>query len=174
MNAIEFLRAGLQEVHEALREDVTGTPPEWLTWRPTPDANHIGFLFWHVVRTEDNAIQRHVQRSPSLWETEQWYERWGLEPGAIGTGFTSEQVAKIVFPLDNVLLYAERVWANTDTVLQTLTDADLDREITMERGGQTVAMSIGRYLRMTPLGHNYWHLGEIRYIKGLQGWRFRA
>lgn len=175
MEAVELYRQVIREAHEALRDDIAGVGPELLTWRPGPDANHIAFLFWHLVRTEDNMVHRWLQESSSIWEAERWHEQFDLEPQAGGTGFTTEQVERIAYQPDKIMPYAEKVWANTEEVLQSLTDADLDREVTMRRpDGTTTPSTIGLVLRIPLVIHPWWHIGEIRYIKGLQGWRFRA
>jgi hypothetical protein len=179
MSVAEFLRTGMAEVHQAFVEDVSEVEPELLTWKPQPEANHIAFLFWHVSVGEDFSIHRRFQESRPIWVEERWYEQWGVDPRAIGTAsrsadlLTPEQTEKIIHPLDGFLPYVRKVWTNTDDVLEGLDDDDLDREFTMKLpNGDEVTNTNGRLLR-TLYTHLWWHLGEVRYIKGLQGWRFR-
>lgn len=173
MKTTEFLRAATDEIHQALLTDMTDVPPEWLTWRPAPNVNHIGFLFWHIVRTEDEAIQRRLKQSTAIWEAEKWYEPLGLDPLARGTGFTDEQVGQFDVPLESLLAYAQRVWSSTEEFLRSLTDADLEREFSMQvPGHEPVIYTTGHFIRPVLLSHQWSHLGEIRYVKGLRGWRF--
>lgn len=49
--------------------------------------------------------------------------------------------------------------------LSTLTEADLDKAPNPERP----TMTLGRSLSNLVLGHAFWHLGDIRFLKGMQG-----
>jgi hypothetical protein len=61
--------------------------------------------------------------------------------------------------------YAESVSRNTQEYLKTLDDAKLDFAPDPSRPRR----AIGTLLRNFLLAHGWWHLGEIKYIKGLQG-----
>jgi hypothetical protein len=165
MTGIEFLTTMIAEFHGALMEDVKTLTPQNLKWKPAPQANPIGFLLWHYMRTEDNLVTG-LQGKPAIWETEKWYEKMGLDAKAQGTGFKEPDVDKIaVLPLADLVAYAERVSRNTQEYLKTLDDVKLDFAPDPARPRRT----IGALLRNFLLAHGWWHLGEIKYIKGLQG-----
>jgi len=35
---------------------IAGVDPRLLWWRPAEDADHIGFLVWHMLRDEDTVV----------------------------------------------------------------------------------------------------------------------
>ncbi len=86
MNSAEFVRTIIGEMHGAMIADVKDLTQEHLTWKPAPGANPIGFLFWHYVRSEDNSIHG-LMGKPSVWQSEKWHEKLGMDPDAQGTGF---------------------------------------------------------------------------------------
>ena len=165
MKAIEFIHTMVTEFHNAMREDVKVLNQEQLAWKPAPKANPIGFLFWHYMRTEDNMLQS-FQGKPSIWESEKWYEKLGMDAKAQGTGFQEPEVEKVAaLPLSELMTYAERVTQSTEDYIKTLDDAGLDRAPNPERPRRTIGMVLRNFI----LAHGWWHLGEIKYLKGMQG-----
>ena len=168
MKAIEFVQTTITEMHAAMIEDVKVLTPEHLAWKPAPKANPIGFLFWHYMRTEDNILSG-IQGKPSIWESENWHEKLGLDAKAQGTGFQEPEVDKIaVLPLAEVMAYVERVAQSTADYLNSLDDAGLDYAPDPERPKRTVGMMLRNFV----IAHGWWHLGEIKYVKGMQGMPF--
>ncbi len=165
MTGIEFIRDGIAELHTAIIDDVKVLTKEHLAWKPAPKANPIGFLFWHYIRTEDNMLQG-LQGKPSVWESEKWYQKLGMDAKAQGTGFKEPEVEKVAaLPLSELMAYAERVIQSTTDYLKSLDDAKVDQAPDPARPMRT----IGVMLRSFILAHGWWHLGEIKYIKGMQG-----
>ncbi len=165
MNAIQYIMISVSGLHQALINDVKILSPEQLKWKPVPGANPVGFLFWHAVRIEDNFINK-WQNKTSNWEAEQWYQKMAMDAAALGTGFHDSEVAKIAaLPLSLMLDYADSVYHNTMTYLQTLEPEQLDLAPNPQRPTWTFANMISNFI----IAHGWWHLGEIRYIKGMQG-----
>lgn len=165
MKAIEFIQSGIAELHTVMLSDVKGlTQTQW-AWKPAPGANPIGFLFWHYMRSEDNIVHG-LQGKPSLWEGEKWDVKLGMDAKAQGTGFKEPEVDRVAdLPLPQVVAYAERVAQGTTDYLKSLDDARLDQAPDPARPQRT----IGVVLRSFVLAHGWWHLGEIKYVKGMQG-----
>jgi len=165
MTAIEFIQSAVAELHNAMIDDVKVLTQEHMVWKPAPKANPIGFLFWHFIRTEDIVIQS-LQGKPAIWESEKWDEKTGLDAKLQGTGFQEPEVEKVAAqPLTDLIAYAERVIQSTTEYLKSLNDAKLDDKRNPDRPRQTIAVM----LRSIILAHGWWHLGEIKYIKGMQG-----
>ena len=165
MTGTEFVRSAVDELHRAMLDDMRPLTKENLAWKPAPKANPIGFLFWHFMRTEDNNIQR-LQGKPSIWESEGYHQNLGLDARAQGTGFTETDADRISrVPLDQMLAYAEKVVQSTSDFLKSLSDEQLDRVPDPNSPRRTIAV----VLRSIILAHGWWHLGEIRYLKGMQG-----
>lgn len=169
MDAVTVFRQGLEEVCRGLLREMEGLRPEHLTFRPTPEANSIAFVGWHILRTLDNAAHQVVplEARPPLWEREGWNSRFGLRAEERGTGFTAEQVGRFTPPLDLLLAYGRRVGEAIAPAFASLTEADLDRVVDSQQG-----VTLGRRLLTFVLGHTTYHLGEVRFLKGLQGMPF--
>jgi hypothetical protein len=165
MNAVEFIHTMVSEMHNAMIEDVKVLNQEQLAWKPAPNTNPIGFLFWHEIRTEDNMIHG-LQGKQSIWESGKWYEKLGMDAGAQGTGFKEPDVDKAAaLPISEVMTYVERVTRSIEDYIKTLDDAGLDRAPNPERPRWTVGMMLRNFV----IAHGWWHLGEIKYLKGMQG-----
>jgi hypothetical protein len=152
-------------MHRAMTDDVKDLKKEQLIWKPAPRSNPIGFLFWHAVRVEDNMVSN-WQKKVTVWEEDRWYEKLGLDAKQYGTGFQDPDVDKVAkLPLDQVLAYSDKVFRATDVYLRTLDEDKLDFAPNPERPRFTIALMIANFI----IAHGWWHLGEIRYVKGLQG-----
>ncbi|MGH2608228.1 MAG: DinB family protein [Tepidiformaceae bacterium] len=167
MHAIQLIQEGFDHVHVALREDLAEVEPEWLFWQPEPGLNHIGFLFWHLVRDEDQVVSW-LAREPQLWPSEGWHERFGMDAKEQGTGMDASRLESFRYALPEFMEYAEGVWARTGPLLATLSEDDLDKPAWKDS-----PWNIGRQLVEGVLCHAWVHLGEIRAVMGLRGWRFR-
>ncbi|MDD5038186.1 MAG: DinB family protein [Dehalococcoidales bacterium] len=165
MTIIEFIQVSVAELNSVMIGDVKTLTQEQLTWKPAAKANPIGFLFWHFMRTEDNAIQS-LQGKPSIWKSEKWYQKMGMDAEVSGSGFQEPEVDKAAaLPLPEVMAYAERVAQSAVEYIKSLKDSDVDLAPDPSRPKRT----IGLVLRNFIIAHGWWHIGEIRYLKGMQG-----
>ena len=57
MNAIDFVEMAATQSRNATLSLVSNLDREQLTWRAGPEANPVGFLIWHVFRTEDRYVR---------------------------------------------------------------------------------------------------------------------
>lgn len=168
MDATGLLRLAFADLHKELVEDVDGLTPEELSWQPAEGINHIGFLLWHIVRDEDTVISDSVLRDTQLWAREGWAGRLGLPAEEQGTGLDSAALGGIRYALDDLLRYAEGVFTQTDGALAALP---------VDRLGEDLPWSsewkLANLVTTGCLSHGWVHLGEIRQLRGLRGWKFR-
>jgi hypothetical protein len=165
MNGAELMKTIIKEMNAVIMGDVKDLTPEQLTWKPASGANPIGFLFWHTIRTEDNVVLGMLGKPP-IWESQKWSEKLGMDAGAQGTGFQQSEADKAAaMPLAEVMAYAESVIQATDDYLDSLDDAKLDFAPNPERPKRNIAMMLRNFI----IAHGWWHIGEIKYIKGMQG-----
>ncbi len=165
MKAVEFIDTMVTEFHNTILEDVRVLSQEQLAWKPAPNANPIGFIFWHCVCTEDMMVHG-LQGKTSVWESEKWYEKLDMDAKAQGTGFQEPEVDMVAaLPLAELMAYAERVTKNVEDYIKTLDDDGLDHAPNPERPRRTIGMMLRNFV----LVHGWWHLGEIKYLKGMQG-----
>jgi hypothetical protein len=169
MTTIGFLEAARQEVQDSILRDVGDRTHEQFLWRPNPGMSNIAYLLWHLVRIEDITIQTQFRKAPLIYEAEAWVNRLGLDPRR-PVGLTPEQLDAIVYRLEDFLPYAHNVWNSTSDVLRGMQDEDLEQPVDIE--GLPQVTNLGALFRMVLVSHPWRHLGEIVYIKQLQGWRY--
>jgi uncharacterized damage-inducible protein DinB len=170
MEAKELITAGLENVQRTVDRTLEGLTRDELSWHPRPDANSIGLILFHMVRSEDSFVNRTIQGKPQLWETGKWHDKLkkGLEDG--GAHYTAEQVAGFVVPEMKALLeYAGAVRKQTLDYLAKLTPEALDREVIMPQMGpvKRPPSNVGKVLMMN-VTHLSGHAGEISYLRGLK------
>jgi len=167
MNTIEYFRGAMKEAHKTLGAAVKDLTDAQLHFRPLRAGNSIAFIFWHYVRTEDIMIHFFLQNKKPIWNTEGWDQKFGMDPRSQGTGMTAEQAAAIrISDMGAFLKYSEKVFQTSEAFLETLAEGSLDevKEYPVI-GKRSVRQVIGGMV----LQHGAGHLGEIWYVKGLQG-----
>ncbi len=168
MDGTTLLRTAFADLHKEILEDTAGIADDELFWQPTPDANHIGFLLWHLVRDEDTVICQAVTGTPELWQAEGWADRFGMHDRDQGTGLETGRLATFRYPLPLLYEYADAVWTQTDAALAEMPPDRLSNDLRWSSEWRLVNL-----LTSGCLGHGWVHLGEIRQIRGLRGWKFR-
>jgi len=165
MKAIQFIEMTIGNMHQSLLSDVEGLKNEQLKWKPTHQANPIAFLFWHAARAEDETVSE-WRKKDSIWKENQWYLKFKLDEKSYGTDFQEADVNKIAgLPFHQVIAYAEKVFRDTQIYIQSLDEDKLDYTPNPERPNWTTAQMLNSLV----ISHGWWHIGEIRYVKGLQG-----
>jgi len=122
-----MLRQQLHTVNLRLHHSAEGLTPKELVAQPLPGVNPIGFILWHMARSQDWAVNTAVRGTPELVKREPWRSTAIAYPG-IGTGFDLEEAAGAAprFELDELIAYADAVHAETIEWLDSITEADLD------------------------------------------------
>jgi hypothetical protein len=149
------------------REVVDGMDPNQLLERPTPDANSIAWLIWHLARVQDHHVAE-ILGTAQIWTEDTWASRFGLSPdaGNIGYGHSSEEVATVRPDDPEVLLeYLAAVYQRSRTMLAQLTADDLDR-IVDRRWDPPVTLGV----RLVSIADDsLQHVGQAAYVRGLLG-----
>jgi hypothetical protein len=165
----QFLREGMRNQHNMYDQAVGQLTPDQLHWvaRGT-NANHIGFTLWHYVRTEDNVIQFILQdRKPTIWIDGNYFERFGLDRIAQGTGMTTDDAHALRLPaIDQWMEYQNAVWKATDDFLASVDDESLERVVQVK---PLPEMAARQALSNIVLTHGHSHFGEICMLRVLQG-----
>jgi DinB family protein len=146
---------------------VDGLDPEQLRRRPTPDANSIGWLVWHLGRVQDHHVAE-LLGTDQIWVGGDWARRCGLSPDPSNTGYGHgpDDVATVQPDGPDVLLgYLAAVEARTTRMLEGLSAADLD-DIVDERWDPPVT----RGVRLVSIADDcLQHAGQAAYARGLLG-----
>lgn len=162
----QLMADGYGRVSEILKRTLNGLTQEELDRRPSDDTNSIGWLVWHLTRVQDNHFADLIGEE-QVWIKDGWCTRFGREadPGDIGWGHTSEQVAALRSPDAATLLgYHQAVVERSRAYFDTLSPSDLDRELNEPRYQPlpTVGVRI-----ISVLSDNLQHAGQAAYLRGL-------
>jgi hypothetical protein len=149
------------------RRAVDGVEPDRLTEPPSPGANTIAWLVWHLARVQDHHVAELIG-SDQLWVGGDWARRFGLDPDPSNTGYghSAEEVAAVRPEQPEVLLqYLDAVAARTRTMLEALGPADLDRVVD-RRWDPPVTLGV----RLVSIADDsLQHAGQAAYARGLLG-----
>ncbi|HEX2064672.1 MAG TPA: DinB family protein [Acidimicrobiales bacterium] len=149
------------------RHAVDGVSLDRLTEPPSPGANPIAWLVWHLARVQDDHVSELLD-ADQLWVTGDWAGRFGLEPDPSNTGYghSAEEVASVRPEHPDVLLeYLDAVDRRTRTMLEGLGPGDLDR-IVDRRWDPPVTLGV----RLVSIADDsLQHAGQAAYVRGLLG-----
>lgn len=163
MNAAALAADGFGRVHEVVHQVVEGLDDAQLAHRPTPDANSIAWLVWHLTRIEDDHVAA-LAGAQQRWLDDGWNERFALplSPHDTGYGHTSEEVASVRAPADLLLGYHDAVHGATLAWLEGVHDADLDRIVDRS---WTPPVTAGVRL-VSVIADTLQHAGQAAYVRG--------
>ncbi len=165
MELTAFIQSELDRLNQTTTRVLDGLTREEISWQPNSQANSIGYLLFHVARSEDSFVMGRMQGKPAVWDTGKWFEKMGLPQSETGAGFTEEQLKNFKVPDVSVMnAYAAAVRAQTIQYLKNAGPAEFDRTVTFGRLGE---MTIGSLLGLMVL-HAAQHTGEMSYIRGLK------
>jgi uncharacterized damage-inducible protein DinB len=148
---------------ELLEHAVDGLPPEQLVWTPSPGANTIGWLVWHLTRVEDHTFAEQMGDSQLI---PTWADRFGraADPNDTGYGDDADQVMTVrPESADALLEYHAAVHQRAVTFLTGCSSADLDRVVDTS---WDPPVTLG--VRLVSVADDaIQHAGQAAYVRGL-------
>ena len=194
MNAIELLVRELDTVNIRLHHSAGDLSPDELIAQPIPGVNAIGFILWHMARSQDWGVNTAIRDEPEVITREPWLQSPIAVPG-IGTGFDAEQAIEVAHRVDRdtILRYADAVHSDISSWLRTQRPSVLDeipdagahdaRHPEYQTAGFRAEMDSGPehddaagrrgglpawvYLTSVAVTHLHRHLGEVDLLKDL-------
>ncbi len=161
-----FIKGLLERNDQIVLKSVTGLTTDDLHKMPTKDTNPAGWLLWHSARVQDRAWSAFTGKE-QMWIADGWHAKFGMkaDPLESGGGHTLAQVAAFRAPdLATLLDYYRACRKAMDGVLDTVTPADLDRQVPAFRPPATVPMHSRMHaMALEVLQHG----GQIAYLRGL-------
>jgi hypothetical protein len=161
----EVLQELFGRIPEHVRRAVDGLSATDLVRAPSPGANTIGWLVWHLARVQDHHVAELLGRE-QVWATGPWPARFGLEPDAGDTGYghSADEVARVRPDSAEALTgYYDAVAARTAELLADVTVADLDRVVD-ERWDPPVTLGV----RLVSIADDdIQHAGQAAYVRGI-------
>ena len=163
MDAVTFISDSLRQVQLRLLATCQGLTQAQVLWRPSPHANNIGFILWHLTRGEDNVTSDLGAAQPALWVSQGWHEKFGQPAEAPDPGDRMGLQSLPIPDVDVLLGYSKAVHEKSQSFLSSLPADRLDDALDPTRPQRTVAAAL-RHL----ITHKNNHHGQIDYIRGLQ------
>ena len=137
---------------------------EQLVWRPSPGAHSIAWTLWHIARADDNFTRDLTGRS--IWKDGGYRERWGLSSDRMNRMEDADAAAMKMPAREELLGYVRAVFTATDAAMDGVDGARWSEEIESGFTGRRTSIAD---LAVIVVSHDGRHLGELEYIKGLQG-----
>ena len=165
MTPSELLTDAIGRVLEDVESVLDGLDEDALTARPTPTANSIAWLIWHLTRVQDDHVAD-VAGTEQVWLSQGYVDRFGLPfaPEEHGYGHTAEQVGQVRgIPADLLLDYYRDTHRATLAYLATVGEADLDKVVDT-RWDPPVTLGV----RLVSVVNDCTqHVGQAAYVRGL-------
>ncbi|CAM5394147.1 hypothetical protein SPURM210S_05789 [Streptomyces purpurascens] len=159
----------LIEAHSRIREEVhatvEGLGPDELAARPSPDANSVAWLVWHLTRVQDDHFADAFGLE-QVWLSQDWEKRFGLGLSRHDTGYghSPAKVAKVRVDSGEMLTgYYDAVHDQSLTALRGLAAKDLERVVD-ERWDPPVTLGVRL---VSVLSDDLQHIGQAAYLRGL-------
>ncbi|MFE7893771.1 DUF664 domain-containing protein [Streptomyces sp. NPDC057412] len=165
MHAKDILIEAYGRIREEVHAAVEGLGPDELVSRPSPDANSVAWLIWHLTRIQDD----HVADAFGLeqvWLAQDWHGRFGLDLPRHDTGYghTPAKVAKVQVSSGDLLTgYYDAVHEQSLGVLRTVAAKDLERVVD-EHWDPPVTLGVRL---VSVLSDDLQHVGQAAYVRGL-------
>ena len=157
----------LLEIDRDLKVALEGLQMAELDWRPSDEANSIGFTLWHQTRAEDVWISEFALEGQQVFERDHWSDMWRIPLADTGFNYDKDQLfAFKTPPISELHEYAAAVRLQTLEYLNGLSVSDFDLKPDTDhpwRKGYTIGRMFGHIL--CELSQ---HLGHIGYLRGLQ------
>jgi len=194
MNALEVLQQQLVTVNLRLHHSAGDLTQEELAASPLAGANPMGFIVWHMARSQDWAVNTAIRDVPEVIRREPWARSALAVPG-MGTGFRLGEAtaAAAGFRLEELIQYADAVHTDILSWLPTIAESILDdipdvaahdaRHPEYQTAGFRAEMdsgpehddAVGRkgglpawiFLTSVAITHLHRHLGELDLLKDL-------
>lgn len=125
-----MLRQQLETVNIRLHHVARAVTPELMVRSVGPGANPVGFLLWHMARTQDWGLNTVVSGVPEVVHGEPWAGTAVALVRGTGTGFSADEVSEIAasVQLDELVAYADAVHASALAWVAQAGEDDLEAE----------------------------------------------
>ncbi len=128
MDSLRMLHQQLETVNIRFHHVARSVTPELMVASVAPGANPIGFLLWHMARTQDWGINTVVRGIPEVIRQPRWADTPLSAVLGTGTGFGAQDVHTIAagVELDQLMNYADAVHHSAVDWVARAREDDLD------------------------------------------------
>ncbi|HEY32769.1 MAG TPA: DinB family protein [Dehalococcoidia bacterium] len=163
-------------ISQEMERILEGLTVDDLNQQPRPDCNSIGWLAWHLTRSQDRMIED-LTGEEQTWTRDKWYLKFNRSSDATETGVhhSSEEVIAFRSPdIATVMEYHHAVLEQTRRYVSTqLSEDELDR---LFANPAFPHRRTPRERLMGVINDNLQHVGQAAYVRGLlkgKGWSDR-
>ncbi len=166
MECRDLLIDAFERIKASMHLCLTGLTPDQLVRCPSPQANSIAWLAWHLTRVQDDHVSDLAGQSQA-WIDEGWHARFSkpADPSDTGFGYSAEQVATLRPASAQLLLdYFDAVYQRSVAYLRRLQATDLDR--ILDEPQWNPRPTVGVRL-VSVIDDCLEHAGQMSYARGL-------
>lgn len=167
---LQLIKDQLKAAHDLFLSTGADIKEEDVHTQPGGQAFPLGATYAHLVFSEDVIVQGMIQGKAPLFQTD-WKDKTGASapmPNMDENWDTNNKEWNKTVKIEMAKLheYEKAVFAATDAYVNSLTDADLEKEIDLGSWGKkTVAVLLCEFV----IGHTNSLAGEISVLKGVAG-----
>jgi uncharacterized damage-inducible protein DinB len=165
MNVSDLFLELYGRVPPLVGEALDGLDPGQLVWQPSPGANTIGWLTWHLTRVQDHHVAE-ILDTDQVWAGDDWASRFGLTPDPSNTGYGHGIDDVLTVQPENaraLVEYLDAVDVRTRAMLADVSEIDLER-IVDRRWDPPVTLGV----RLVSIADDcLQHAGQASYVRGL-------
>jgi hypothetical protein len=132
---------------------------------PGATVTSIASIYAHMVMSEDAIVNGMMQGKPMIFMSDGWEAKTGVKMPGEQPSINPDWAHAMNMDLAKFQDYAKVVFANTDSYLKNVSDAELQEKVQTPVGEQTREWFIVNVLAT----HFPQHSGEIAALKGVQG-----
>lgn len=166
MTPADLLDDAFERILQTATDAVDGLTVEQLAHRPTPEANSIGWLVWHLARVQDDHVAD-VAGTEQVWTAQGFADRFDLpfDVAAIGYGQSSDEVGQVRAEASLLAEYLRAVHEETTSYVASLAADDLD-QVVDTRWDPPVTLGVRL---VSVVSDDLQHAGQAAYVRGLLG-----
>jgi uncharacterized damage-inducible protein DinB len=158
---IDFIRAQCGSALEMIQRSLEDLDDEIVQWQPGGTANTIGQILAHVVSGQDLLIGDKLKGGTAL-HVQGWAAKSGIPEDR--TQIWVKDAWRL--DLEGFRAYHAAVDAQSRAYIESMTPADLDREVAWIRGPE---QPVSRLFQVIFINHALGHCGEMSALKGIRG-----
>ena len=97
---LEIIRSGYEGLHDHIIPSMLKSGEDQLRHRLIPTINPIGWMCWHMLRTEDMFLSNVIFGEDQIFHLGNWQNKLGINTANVGTGMTVAEADELAKQLD--------------------------------------------------------------------------
>jgi hypothetical protein len=172
----QFITGVFERISQELERILNGLTVDDLNKQPNNDCNSIGWLAWHLTRSQDRCNQALFEEE-QIWIKDKWYSKFNRAADPRDSGFNhgTEDLTAFKSPDSEILIgyHSAVLKQSKHYIVSQLTESDLDRDLNNPKIPRMPTVSTRL---VAVINDNLQHIGQMAYVRGLlkgKGWSDR-